>query len=683
MKTKLLTTIALSCSAVALYAQSSAYVASTEGSRALVKGVDMGDVEWTDGFWKERFDMVMPVVVPAQYDYFMNFSENNFKILAEDKKDEGFQGTYWQDGDYYKWLEAQIAVYSVTKDPQLLESINEKAKMLAAAVADDGYFTTHTQIGYGVMGTQTPLGTPSTWSRKFENRERFKASGMHETYNMGHFLTMACTHYRATGDRTLLDAAIRVGDFLDGYFSEVTKEMGDQDANPTQIMGLMELYRATGEERYMELANRFITGRGQSKGETQNQNDTQLRLEDRAVGHAVLGTVLYCGAADYVAEHQDDELEGALKAIWEDIYTRKASFTAGLGNVHRGPSQTVRNRNECTHEAFGYPYQLQNSTAYNETCATYYGAFFSWRLFLLTGEAKYLDVMERAFYNNLSAMQLDGRSYYYTNVLRWHGADHQLLSLDFNQRWTMECPCVCCPTSVARFLAESKEYAYARDDNSLYVTLYGSNNISTTIAGQEVEFVQQSSYPWSEVINMEYKGQRNAEFALKLRIPEWAEGATVNINGSRIDAAAGEFAVVERKWKSGDKIELTLPMRPIINEANPLVEEARGQVAVSYGPLAYCIEGCDLPHDVSIENVILPVDTKFDVKMEKDLLGGVKTITADAVVRTSEFNKDRLYAPLKGGYEKFQLKLIPYYAWSNRGEYEMSVFMPVQYNVNF
>lgn len=674
MKKVILASLLLAAGTLTSNAQEKAYVGATKDANVAAYGVNIGDVKWSEGgFWRERFDLVMPNLVPAQYEYFMGFSENNFRILAEGDKHGEFKGTFWQDGDYYKWLEAQVAVYSVTKDPELLKNINEKATLIAKSIADDGYSTTHTQIGHGVTGSER------AWNKPFKNTERFKATGMHETYNMGHLLTLACTHYRVTGSRILLDAAIQVGDFLDEYFDVVTPEKSAVDFNPTQIMGIMELYRVTGEKRYSDLADRFITGRGTKTGTTQNQNDTKLREETRAVGHAVLGPVLYIGAADFVAENDDDKLLLALKNIWEDIYTRKASFTGGIGNVHRGPSQTTSRPNECTHEAFGHPYHIQSATAYNETCATYYGAYFSWRMFMLTGETKYLDVMEKAFYNNLSAMQLDGKSFFYTNVLRWYGKDHQQLSLDFHQRWTEECTCVCCPTSVVRFLAETKEYAYATKDNSLYVTLYGSNEINTKVNGKNVAFTQTTDYPWAEDVTMVYNGDKNAQFSLKLRIPAWAEGATLKVNGTIMDIRTGVFAVVDRKWNKGDKVELVLPMKPIINEANPMVEEVRNQVAISYGPLAYCVESQDLPARVTIDNILLPLDTKFNVKFEENFLGGVKTITCDALVRDNKFDKTQLYGPLKTGYKSFKLKLIPYYAWCNRGIGEMSVFLPAKW----
>ncbi len=673
MKNIILTTLITGFSLTTI-ASEKAYIASTDNSLVKVKGIEMGGVKWNDGFWKERFDLVMTNVVPAQYEYFIDFSERNIEIAANKLEGtEGFKGTHWQDGDYCKWLEAQISVYSVTKDKKLLKEINKKATQLAKSVAEDGYFTTHTSIGYGITGAG------GKWGRPFTSPGRLNSGAQHETYNMGHFLTTEVTHYRATGDRVLLDAAIKVGDFLDLLFADVTPELTDKDYNQTHLMGLVELYRTTGDKKYLNCVNRIITARGHNSGKTQQQNDTKLRSENRAVGHAVLGPVMYIGAADYVSEVSDEKLLESLKDIWEDIYTRKASFTCGLGNKHDAPSPTKRNRNEVTHECFGNPYEIHNSTAYNETCATYYGAYFSWRLFLLTGEAKYLDVMEKAFYNNLSAMGLDGKDYYYTNVLRWHGKDHRLLSQDTQQRWTDQVPCVCCPTSLVRFLAQTKDYAYAKDENSIYAILYGSNDIESEIGGKKIVFNQKSDYPLDGNILFTYNGEKNVEFNLKLRIPEWAQGATVAVNGKKENVGSGNFATLNRRWKKGDKVELVLPMKPTLYEANPLVEEVRNQVALAYGPLVYCVEAIDLPEGINIENIIVDGDSKFEVNYNKGLLGGVNVIETKAVCRTNTFSKKELYAPLARGYEEFNLKMIPYYAWSNRGNHKMSVFMQLKW----
>ncbi|MFI3322840.1 MAG: glycoside hydrolase family 127 protein [Rikenellaceae bacterium] len=658
----------------AVSAQQNAYVGSGKNSLAAVKGVDMGAVQWNDGFWKDRFDLCLSNIVPAQWDYFMGFTEDNFKIqTGEIKSDIGFRGTNWQDGDYYKWLEAQISVYSVTKDKELLKSINERAERIARSIAEDGYISLNTQIGYGASGNETDKLKP------FSDRERYASPSWHETYNMGHFLVMANTHYRVTGDDMMLNAAIRVGDFLAEFFGDITPEKAHLDYNSVQVMGLMELYRSTGDNKYLDCVNRTLTARGQVKGRTQNQNDRQLRKETEAVGHAVLAPVLYIGATDYCTETDDKELLTAMKTIWEDIYLKKASITGGLGNMHNSGSE--RNREEAIHEAFGLPYHLANSTAYNETCATFYGAYFSWRLFLLTGESKYLDVMEKAFYNNLSSVALDGESYFYTNVLRWHGDEHDCLSLDFHHRWTTECTCVCCPTSLVRFVAQTKDYSYAVNDNSLFVTLYGSNSIDTKVAGKNVKFTQTTQYPWNDKIEFEYSGDKGADFNLKLRIPVWANGASLKLNGKEVAVGTEGFATIANNWTKGDKVELILPITPTLVEADPRVEQTRGQVAVQCGPLIYCAEEIDLPSGVKMDDIVIAKDAKFNSTYKGDFLAGVNIVsTKDAMVRTNDFKKgDALYAPLSSELKPITLNLIPYYAWANRGDNEMSIYFPVKW----
>lgn len=300
-------------------------------------------------------------------------------------------------------------------------------------------------------------------------------------------------------------------------------------------------------------------------------------------------------------------------------------------------------------------------------------------MFLLTGEIKYLDVMEKAFYNNLSSMAIDGKSYFYTNVLRWHAKKHYMLSLDYHQRWTTECSCVCCPTSLVRFLAETKEYAYAKDENSLYVTLYGDNEINTDIKGKTVVFSQKTDYPWSGNIVMTYYGDKDIDFTLNVRIPGWSDSPVVKVNGNTVVAQPGTFASVKRIWEKGDCVEIDLGMKPILNEANPMVEEVRNQVAVSYGPLVYCAEAIDLPSGVKMDDIIMPSDAKFSERFENNELGGVKTLITDAYVRTNSYDNGDLYSPLRRGYREFTLKLIPYYVWANRGECEMTVFFPLKW----
>ena len=276
--------------AVSVQAQTKAYVGNTASPYAAVKNLDMGEVKWTDGFWKERFDLCQANVIPAQWEYFMERTERNFEIVVN-KLNEPFWGSNWMDGDYYKWLEAQVATYSITKDPKLLGSIEKRVQLIARAQAPDGYITMNTQIGFGTQGGDIDRIKP------FKNTTRFANRGLHETYNMGHLMTLATTHYRVSGSRTLLDVAIKAADYLDQYFAVITPELSRLDFNPMHIMGLVELYRSTGNKRHLHLAQRFVNARGKG-GELQNQNKTPLRREREAVGHAVLANVLYIGAAD-------------------------------------------------------------------------------------------------------------------------------------------------------------------------------------------------------------------------------------------------------------------------------------------------------------------------------------------------------------------------------------------------
>lgn len=670
---KKLITAACLLMAVAAQAQIRPYIDPTCDKHVKVRGLGMDEVKWTEGFWKDRFDLGLNEVVPAEWDYFMDFSEDNFKIAAGTMRSKvGFQGTNWQDGDYYKWLEAQIAAYAINKDPKLLADIQRRAKIIADAQAEDGYITTHTQIGHGLMGPNTAN------LRKFKHPKRFKTLRYHETYNMGHLMTLAATHFRVTGDRTLLNTAINAANFLNKRFPKANKATSTMDFNPTQIMGLVELYRCTGDKTFLTLADRFVTARGNGR-DAMNQDATPFRKEKHAVGHAVLSTVLYNGAADIYAETGEAALLNSLETIWEDIYTRKASVTGGLGNVHNGVSPS--NRFMTVQEAFSEAYSLKNSTAYNETCATFYGAYFSWRMFMLTGDVKYVDQMENAFYNNLSSMALDGKSYFYTNVLRWYGKDHPLLSLDHQHRWTNEETCVCCPTSIARFLTETNDYAYGKSKDALYVTLYGSNMMSTELNGKRVTFNQTTNYPIDGKVTFVFSGELHNNFALKLRIPAWAESSYYTVNGEKHNVQAGSFASIKKVWKQGDTVELFIDMKPRMIQANPKVEELRNQVAVAYGPLIYCAESNEnVQPENSVPQLLIPTNPKMTVEYKKDMLGGINEITVEnAYLRANLTPKNQLYSELSPSLKKTKLSLIPYYTWANRGISEMSVFLPIKW----
>ncbi|HID05901.1 MAG TPA: glycoside hydrolase family 127 protein, partial [Armatimonadetes bacterium] len=385
-----------------------------------LKVLPFGTVRWTDGFWYERFELCHRVTLPAMREA-LDDPDNgavfkNFYIAAGLQRG-AHMGRFWSDGDCYKWLEAMAHVYSVTRDCELDRIMDEHIEIIGKAQESDGYICTQIQL---------------------TDKERWQATGYHELYNMGHLLTAACVHYRATGKRNFLEIACKLGDYLYNVFQPRPPELANFGWNPSNIMGLVDLYRATGKRRYLELAGIFVDMRGsapkgeqwhrrqnRSDGTDQTQDRVPLRQETEAVGHAVTAMYLYCGATDVYAETGEPALREALERIWQDVTTRKMFITGALGALHQGVSR----RGDRVGEAFGLPYQLPNATAYNETCANIGNAMWNWRLLRIDGDAKYADIMELVLYNSmLSGMSIDGKHFRYTNPLRWHGAEHLLLS---------------------------------------------------------------------------------------------------------------------------------------------------------------------------------------------------------------------------------------------------------------
>ena len=375
-----------------------------------LKNVELGAVCWTDGFWAEKFDLCKNATIPS-IRRAMDIPENsavfgNFAVAAGLESGE-HRGTLWGDGDCYKWLEAVAHIYGITGDAELDRTMDESIEVIGKAQEPDGYICTQIQL---------------------TDKERWQERHHHELYSMGHLLTAACVHNRITGKDNFLNIAVKLGDYLYDLFQPRPSELALYGWNPSNIMGLVDLYRATGDDKYLELAGIFVDMRGSAPGGTdQNQNRIPLRKEATVVGHAVTATYLYCGAADVYSETGEKALLDALEGIWEDVTCRKMHITGGVGPLHNGMSLR---RNEV-HEAFAMEYQLPNSTAYNETCANIGNAMWNWRMFQVDGEAKYADVMEQVLYNTmLSGMSADGERFFYTNPLRWHGEKHHLLSND-------------------------------------------------------------------------------------------------------------------------------------------------------------------------------------------------------------------------------------------------------------
>ena len=472
-------------------------------------------------------------------------------------------------------------------------------------------------------------------------------------------------------------------------------------------MGLIELYRTTHEKRYLELASILIDNRGSSPGggdhrnggTDQTQDRVPFRKETQAVGHAVCATYLYCGAADLYAETGERALLDVLQRIWLNATTRRMYVTGAVGSGGGNSS-----KGDPLHEAFQADYVLPNRSAYCETCANIGNAMWNWRMLALTGEAKYADIMERVLYNSmLSAVSADGTKFFYCNPLKWTGEGSGPHKHHTATRWSVH-SCYCCPPQVARTIAGLNGWAYSVSDNEVWVHIYSGSTLKTKLPnGPEVSLEQKTEYPWDGHVSITFRNTPNELVSLKLRIPGWADGATLKINGkdSQKTPTSGSYVTLKRRWSAGDKIELEFPLEVRLIEAHPNVVELRNSVAVTRGPVVYCLE---LPKQqdgerIWNEGVFLPENIRFKSRFDKNLLGGLTVLSGRAMnsvekqrlgskpqVSISSQITDwtnQLYRRFKPSSTKesevrtVDIELIPYFAWANRGVCWMEVWIPL------
>jgi DUF1680 family protein len=660
------------------------------------------------------------------------------------------RGPKWHDGDFYKWLEAAAFVYGITKDKQLNQQMDQIIEVIGKAQREDGYI--HTPVIIQQRNEHSPDRVGSNPVQPFgpaeggfdsvqpaEGRfdpvqgfalvglvEEFKDNLDFETYNMGHLMTCACIHYRATGKTTLLNIAKKATDFLYTLYKKSPKTLANNAICPSHYMGVVEMYRTTGDPRYLELAKALIDIRDMFQdGTDHNQDRIPFRKQTEAVGHAVRANYLYAGAADVYAETGDRSLLSALESIWHDVAHRKMYITGATGALYDGASpdgSKDHNAIQLVHQAYGRAYQLPNITAYNESCATIGFVLWNWRMLSITSEARFADLLELALYNSvLSSISIDGKEFFYTNPLR------RVDKLPFELRWSRKrepyISCFCCPPNIVRTIAEVASYAYSMSDEGVWVNLYGSNMLDTNLLdGSKVRLVQQTDYPWDGTIRITLEEIPAREFSVFLRIPGWASptkakpltgsnrplagwtespesgvshaaqdgqaqnppsagGSIVKVNDKLVgdNLKTEQYFQIKRKWSAGDVIELVLPMPVKLIEANPLVEETRNQVAVKRGPVVYCLESVDLPEDVKIMDVAISPNVNFKIHFNQKMLGGVTAIEAQANVFASSNWGSNLYRDLSPQESKVvDIQLIPYYAWGNRGKSEMTVWIPLR-----
>jgi DUF1680 family protein len=642
--------------------------------RTIVHNVGAADVKWTTGFWADRFETCRTSMVPTmgrimdgtKHSQFLE----NFRIAAGLTKGR-HRGPAWNDGDLYKWLEAAATVYAVTRDRALDKRMDEVIAIIAKAQRADGYLHTPVLI-------KNRKGDAE--ARPFQDRLAF------EMYNFGHLFTAACVHHRATGKKSLLVVATKAADFLSDAFAKPTSKLARHAVCPSHYMGVVELYRTTHEAKYLKLAKTFLVLRDIAEGGgDDNQDRLPFRKQTEAVGHAVRANYLYAGVADICAETGDETLLGPLEKIWTNVVTRKMYVTGACGALYDGASPYgSKDQKKITrvHQAYGRDYHLPHSTAHNETCAAVGNALWNWRMLALTGEAKYADVLELVLYNALLAgVSLDGKRFFYTNTLR------QLDTMPAALRWSRQrepfISCFCCPPNVVRTVAQVNGYAYGRSERGVWVHLYGGNVLDTDLPGKgRIKLTQRTDYPWDGKVTISVGRAPAGELSLFLRIPGWAKEAALKVNGRAEEKAPrpGTYVEVRRRWKAGDTVELNLPMPAVLLEAHPLVEEARNQVAVKRGPVVYCLESCDLPKGAAVQAVAVSATATFSPKFERGLLGGVAVLEGKALVAAERKWKGELYRELRPiAAKNITLKLIPYYAWGNRGRSEMTVWLPLSW----
>lgn len=616
--------------------------------------VPFTSVKVSDSFWGQRLKASREVTIPLAFSKCEETGRyRNFELAAHPSDTTKVTGYSFDDTDVYKTIEGASYSLQTYPDKQLAHYMDSVLDIVAAAQEPDGYLYT--------ARTMNPKH-PHEWAgnKRWEKVEELS----HEFYNLGHMVEGAIAHYQATGSRKFLDIAIRYADC-------VCREIGDGEGQVVRVpghqiaeMALAKLYLVTGDRKYLDQAKFFLDKRGYtSRKDEYSQAHKPVIEQDEAVGHAVRAAYMYAGMADVAALTGDTSYVHAIDRIWDNIVSKKLYITGGIGATNQG-------------EAFGKNYELPNMSAYCETCAAIGNVYVNYRLFLLHGDAKYYDVLERTLYNGLiSGVSLDGGGFFYPNPLESMG-QHQ------RQPWF---GCACCPSNICRFIPSLPGYVYAVKDNQVYVNLFMGNEAELKVGGKKVILHQETRYPWDGHMTLTVDKNAAGTFAMKIRIPGWVRnqvvpsdlytysdgkrpGYSVKVNGEAVTSALEQgYFTIERKWKKGDRVELQLDMEVRTVKANGKVEADRGRMAVERGPIVYCAEWPD--NSFNVLSLLMNQHPQFEVVERPDLLYGLNQIKTP--VQTLEYDEQgRLVV------KDQELTLIPYYAWAHRGPGNMAVWLP-------
>lgn len=613
------------------------------------------------GFWGQRADVVAERTVHILYDRCVAagmFDQIDITRTAPGKVvsyDGGLMTAqmFW-DSDFGKIIETAAYTLFRKPDPALEAKIDAIVDLYEKLQQPDGYL--------------------NSWFQRIEPGLRWtNLRDTHELYNAGHMIEGAVAYFQATGKRKFLDIMCRYVDHIASVFGPGPGQIRGYDGHEEIELALVKLSRVTGRKDYLDLAKFFIDERGQQphffdiearrhgrdpadyhfKTHEFSQSAEPVRDQRRVVGHAVRAMYLYSGMSDIATEFHDGEIEAALEALWGDLTTRKMYVTGGIG-----PSRT--------NEGFTHDYDLPNLTAYAETCAAVGLVFWSSRMLGLGPNGRYADIMEQTLYNGASSgLSLDGTRFFYENPLASR-ADHR--------RWEWH-RCPCCAPNIARLTASVGSYMYGEGQDAIAVHLYCDSTARLDIGGRGVEIVQQTRYPWDGQIRLNVNPERAVDrFTLHLRVPGWAAGYRLKVNGAAIEAKAAQgYLTLKRDWQAGDQIDLDLEMPVLALHAHPLVQDNAGRVALQRGPLVYCLEGTDNEASLPTLSVTLPLSAQ--TRQLDTLAPGLMVLELEGSADRLTDWKSALYRDVPTIGEPATLTAIPYFAWANREPGEMSVWI--------
>ena len=642
-------------------------VTPTDGGAVRLRPVPLGGVTISGGLWAARRQVNGDVAVPFGRERLESAGNLDNLRIAAGVLAEDVRGPVFMDSDVYKWLEAAAWEYTRRPFQALLDAQREVTALVAAAQQPDGYLDSVVQVRqHGERYRDLP------WS--------------HEHYCAGHLFQAAVAQVRCTGERGLLDVAVRLADHLVRTFGDDARDDQrlDVDGHPEVEMGLVELYRETGNVDYLELARRFVAARGHGlmakdgREPTYFSDRVPVREQTTVEGHAVRAVYLGAGAADVAIERGDAELLAALERQFAAMEATKTYLTGGLGSRWDG-------------EAFGDAYELPPDRAYAESCAAIGGMYWAWRMLLATGDPAYADAIERKLFNGfLGGVSLDGQSFFYVNPLQLRSGTHPDESRSAAHGRRPWFDVACCPPNIMRTLASLPGYLATTDGEGVQVHQYAPSTVAAAVEGGEVGLAVVTDYPWDGLVRVRIDQAPEQEWTLSLRVPAWAEGATLRLDPRGDEEAVerlappGAYVPVRRSWAAGDVVELSLPLAVRFVEADDRVDAVRGCVAIERGPLVFAVEQVDQADGVLVDDLSVDPNAPASAEHRPDLLGGVTVVTARG--------RTRRHAP--GGWPytaasgsgrraemtaeiTVEITAVPYFSWANRGVGPMRVWLPV------